>query len=137
MSKQIRSYSELLNEKQRLELLLQTQKQIIYYDIQQIKEELQPVRNTFEFIKKITTRDRTSLLLGLGSDIFISSFVKKFILSKAGWVIKTVIPFFLKNYSSHFIAEQKDKWLEKLTNWISGHKNGKELKKENSHADER
>jgi hypothetical protein len=35
-----------------------------------------------------------------------------------------VIPFFLQNYSSHFIAEQKDKWFEKLKSWL-GHKNGK------------
>jgi hypothetical protein len=51
--------------------------------------------------------------------------VKNFILSRAGWLTRLVVPFFLKNYSSHFLAEQKDKWIEKLKNWL-GHKNGKE-----------
>ena len=125
MSKRFTSYKELLEEKQQLEVLLQAQKQLIRYDVEEIKLKLQPVRNVLEFVKKITTRDRSNLLLDLGSDIAINSLVKNFILSRAGWLTKLIVPFFVKNYSSHFIAEQKDKWLEKLKDWL-GHKNGKE-----------
>jgi hypothetical protein len=125
MSKRFNSYDDLVKEKQQLEVLLQVQKQVIRYDVEEIKLKLQPVKETLEFVKKITTRDRTNLLLDLGSDIAITTFVRNFILSKAGWVTRLVIPFFLKNYSSHFIAEQKDKWFEKLKGWL-GHKNGKE-----------
>jgi hypothetical protein len=125
MSKRFTSYDDLVKEKQQLEVLLQVQKQVIRYDVEEIKLKLQPIKETFEFLKKITTKDRTNLLLDLGSDIAINSLVRNFILSKAGWLTKLVVPFFLKNYSSHFIAEQKDKWLEKLKNWL-GHKNGKE-----------
>ena len=125
MSKRFTSYDELLKEKQQLEVLLQAQKQVIRYDVEEIKLKLQPVKETFEFVKKITTKDRTNLLLDLGSDIAINTFIRNFILSKAGWLTRLVIPFFLKNFSSHFIAEQKDKWLEKLKSWL-GHKNGKE-----------
>jgi hypothetical protein len=129
MSNQIRSYDDLLKERQRLENLLQAQKEVIFYDVGEIKERLQPVKSIVEFIGKITTKDRSNLLLNLGSDIAINAIVKKFILSKAGWVVRTVVPFFLKNYSSHFIAEQKEKWLEKLTEWL-GYKNGKGHKTE-------
>ena len=125
MSKRFTSYDDLLKEKQQLEVLLQVQKQLIRYDVEEIKLKLQPVKETLEFLRKITSKDRTSLLLDLGSDIAINTFIKNFILSKAGWLIRLVIPFFLKNYSSHFIAEQKDKWFEKLKSWL-GHKNGKE-----------
>ena len=125
MSKRFTSYDDLVKEKQQLEVLLQVQKQVIRYDVEEIKLKLQPIKETFEFLKKITTKDRTNLLLDLGSDIAINTLVRNFILSKAGWLTKLVIPFFLKNYSSHFIAEQKDKWLEKLKSWL-GHKNGKE-----------
>jgi len=43
--------------------------------------------------------------------------------------------FFLKNYSSHFLAEQKDKWIEKLRKWM-GHTNGETHKEDKSHARE-
>ena len=125
MSKRFTSYKELLKEKQQLEVLLEAQKQVIRCDVEEIKLKLQPVKETLEFVKKITTKDRTNLLLDLGSDIAINTLVRNFILSKAGWFTRLVIPFFLKNYSSHFLAEQKDKWLEKLKSWL-GHKNGKE-----------
>jgi hypothetical protein len=129
MNKQFTSYDDLLKEKQQLEILLQAQKQVIHYDIQEIKAQLQPVKDTVEFIKKLMTKDKTSLLLNFGSDILINSVVKQFILSRAGWFTRAVVPFFLKNYSSHFLAEQKEKWFDKLTSWLS-HRNGKEKKKE-------
>jgi hypothetical protein len=124
MTRKIRSYDDLVKEKQRLELLLQAQKEVIYYDIQEIKEELQPVKKVLEFIKKITTKDKTNLLLTLGSDIAINAIVKRFLLQKAGWVARNVVPFFMKNYSSHFLSEQKEKWIEKLRSWL-GHTNCK------------
>jgi hypothetical protein len=129
MNKQIRTYEDLLNEKQRLEVLVQAQKQLIYYDIQEIKEKLAPVTNTLEVIKKFVTKDKTNLLLTIGSDLAINTLVKNFILSRAGWLTRTIIPYFLKNYSSHFVAEQRDKWFDKLKNWL-GHRNGKEQKED-------
>ena len=129
MNKQMRTYEDLLNEKQRLEVLVQAQKQVIYYDIQEIKEKLAPVTNTLEVIKKFVTKDKTNLLLTIGSDLAINTLVKNFILSRAGWLTKIIIPFFLKNYSSHFVAEQKDKWFDKLKSWLR-HKNGKEHKED-------
>ena len=129
MNKRFNSYDDLLKEKQQLEILLEAQKQVIRYDIQELKAQLQPLKDAIDFIGKITTKDKTSLLLNLGSDIAINTIVKGFILSRAGWFTKTVVPFFLKNYSSHFLAEQKEKWFEKLSSWIS-HRNGKEKKKE-------
>lgn len=125
MNKRFTSYKELLEEKQQLEVLLKAQKEVIRCDVEEIKLKLQPVKESLEFVKKITTKDKSNLLLNIGSDIAITALTKNFILSRAGWLARQVIPFFLKNYSSHFIAEQKDKWIEKLKHWL-GHKNGKE-----------
>jgi len=45
------------------------------------------------------------------------------------------VPFFMKNYSSHFLAEQKEKWIEKLRDWLN-HANGKQTAdKEEEEAD--
>ena len=125
MNKSIHSYKDLLEEKQRLEVLLVEQRQVLRNDVQELKTQLEPLKRAVEFIRKITTKDKTALLLTIGSDIVINSVVKRFILSRAGWFVRNVVPYFLKNYSSHFLAEQKDKWIEKLRSWL-GHKNGKE-----------
>jgi len=129
MNKSIHSYEHLLKEKKRLELLLDTQKMIIHQDVQELKAQLQPVRDVLHFVKKKTTRDKSSLLLTIGSDIVINGVVRRFILSRAGWFMRTIIPYFLKNYSSHVLADQTEKWIEKLKSWI-GHKNGNEHRKQ-------
>ena len=129
MNKSIQSYKDLLKEKERLELLVQTQKMIIHEDVQQLKVQLQPARDVLHFVKKLTTRDKSSLLLTIGSDILINSVVRQFILSRAGWFMRTIIPYFLKNYSSHVLVEQTEKWMDKLRSWL-GHKNGKEHHKQ-------
>ena len=129
MTKSIRTYQDLLEEKQRLEILLAAQRELVHADVQELKAQLQPLKDAIGFIKKITTKDKTSLLLTIGSDILINSVVKRFVLSRAGWFVRNVVPYFLRNYSSHFMGEHKDKWLEKLRSWL-GHKNGKEHEKE-------
>jgi hypothetical protein len=125
MNKSIRSYKDLVEERQRLEILLVEQRQVLRNDVQELKAQLEPLKRVVEFIRKITTKDKTALLLTIGSDIVINSVVKRFVLSRAGWFVRNVVPYFLKNYSSHFLAEQKEKWIEKLRAWL-GHKNGNE-----------
>lgn len=130
MNKRFHSYNDLLEEKQHLEVLLQAQKQIIRSDIQELKHQLEPIKDAIATLKKFTTKDKTNLLLTFGSDIAINALLKNFILSRAGWFARTVVPYFLKNYSSHFLADQKEKWFDKLVSWIRRHKNGKEHQKE-------
>lgn len=129
MNKRFTTYEELVKEKQYLHLQIQAKKQVINNDIQEIKAQLQPARDAIEFVKKITSKDKSSILLNIGSDLAINTIVKRLILSRTGWLTKLVIPYLLKNYSSHFLAEQKDKWFNKLSSWL-GHKNGKEPVKE-------
>ena len=134
MTKSIRSYKDLLEERA-LEAVLVEQRQLLQDDVQELKTQLEPIKHVVDFIRRITTKDKTSLLLTIGSDIVINSVVKRFILSRAGWFVRNVVPYFLKNYSSHFLAEQKDKWIEKLRSWL-GHKNGKEQESEKEPSDE-
>jgi len=135
MNKAIRSYKDLLDKKQRLEVLVVEQQQVLRNDVQELKVQLEPLKRVVEFIKKITTKDKTNLLLTIVSDIAINSVVKRYILSRAGWFVRNIVPYFLKNYSSHFLSEQKDKWIEKLRSWL-GHKNGKAQKTEKEEPDE-
>lgn len=118
MITKINTYEDLVQEKQRLQSLLQVQKQIIREDIEDIKEELQPIKVAMSAVGKITSRDPGNWAMNFAGNKLIDLVVKKLILRKAGWLTKIAVPFFLKNVSSHVIAENKDKILDKLFSWV-------------------
>src|SRR5690242_5323247 len=114
MTKPITTYEELLMEKNRLQALLRVQKDIVHNDIQEIKQELAPVKSAIEFVSKITTKEPGNFLLNATSNTLIDLVVKKFLLARSGWLTKVAVPFFLKNYSSHIIDENKDTIMSKI-----------------------
>jgi len=125
MTTKINTYEDLIQEKQRLQLLLQMQKQWIREDIDEIKEELQPIKVAMSAVGKITSREPGNWAMNFAGNKLIDLVVKKLILRKAGWLTRIAVPFFLKNVSSHVIAENKDKILDKLFSWIGkASKNG-------------
>ena len=102
------------------------QKAVLRQDFHEIKEELAPVKNAISVIGKITTKDNTNWLLTTAADTAIDLLVRKFILSRAGWFTRIILPFFMKNFSSHLIADNKDKIFSKISSWFGGGKsNGK------------
>jgi len=122
MTKPIQTYQDLLDERQRLEALLQLQKEAVHQDILELKAQLGPVTSALSMAGKLVTRDKGNLILNAGAHTVIDLVVKKLILSRAGWITKLVVPFFLKNYSSHVIADNKESLAAKLFSWI-GKKN--------------
>jgi hypothetical protein len=127
MNKRIQSYSDLVAERERLQMLLEMQKEIVSGDIAEIKEQLKPVTSFLSFSGKLITRDGSNFVLNAGANTIIDLVVKKLILSRAGWLTRRVVPFLLKNYSSHFLSENKGVLLEKLFSWIGKRNaNGKE-----------
>ena len=130
MNKKISTYKELIEEKQNLEVLLKAQKELIRYDVEELKVQLKPVTDVLANIKKFTSRDKTEFLVNIGSDIAVNTLVKRLILGNAGWLAKLIIPYFMKNFTSNIVAEQKDKWLHKLAKWLNRNKNGNHKEKE-------
>ena len=118
MTTKINTYEDLVQEKRRLEVLLQMQKQTIRADFNEIKEQLQPVRMAMSAIGKVTSRDPGNWMMNFAGNKLIDLVVKKLILRKAGWLTKIAVPFFLKNVSSHVIADNKDKIMDKLFSWV-------------------
>ena len=130
MNKRITTYKELIEEKQKLEVLLKAQKELIRYDVEELKLQFKPVADVISGLKKFTTRDKTEILVNIGSDIAVNTLIKRLLLGRAGCLARLIIPYFMKNFTSNIVAEQKDKWLHKLAKWLSGNKNGKEKHKE-------
>jgi hypothetical protein len=124
MSKRINSYQDLVEEKTRLEALLSAQKELVRQDVNEIREELAPLKTAVTWIGKVTTKDKGNWLMTATADTIIDIVLKKMVLSKAGWITKLVVPFFMKNFSSHVIADNKNKIVSALSSFLSK-KNGK------------
>ena len=113
MNSPIKNYDDLLQEEQRLLQKIRLQEQLIKEDFSGIKESLKPVGNVMKVVNKIATRDHTGPLMSFGLDLGTDLFVRKILLARAGWLTKIVIPFIIKNYSSHIINEEKRSKLAK------------------------
>jgi hypothetical protein len=119
MSK-IKTYEDLLKEEQRLLSQLKSTELLIRDDIAGVKEGLKPIGRVVNTIGKFTTRDKTNAFANFGLDFSVDLIVRKFLLAKAGWFTKILIPYVIKNYSSHIINEkQRAKLMQKINNIFS------------------
>jgi hypothetical protein len=118
MTKEIRTYKDLLEEKAKLKIILGDQKLQIKEDWQGIKEELQPVIHVADTVRNFFTRKATQSALQLGVNLFTDGFVKKVLLARTGWITRFLIPFFIKNFASH-VTDKPEKLIHKIKNLFS------------------
>lgn len=109
----IRTYEHLLQEEQRLKEQLTVQEAAIRQDIAGMQENFEPVKKVFRTINKIFTRDNRVPFFNIGLELGIDMVLRRFILARAGWFTRILIPYLVKNYSSHIIGEEKRKILLK------------------------
>jgi hypothetical protein len=107
MNSTIRTYEDLLKEQQRLLGIIKTQEELIRKDFAGVKEGLKPFNKVAQQINKMATRDNSAPLMNFGLEFGVDLLLRKFILARAGWFTKIMIPFLVKNYSSHIIGEEK------------------------------
>jgi hypothetical protein len=119
MSQTIKTYADLCEERDRVKSLLIVQKQKIRDDWEELKEEFLPVKNAFGVVGKFTHADKSNPLINAGLKIASDLFLKNFVLAKAGWVTKLAVPFVVKNYSSHLLAEKGGNFLGKVFNFFT------------------
>jgi len=124
MKRKIRTYEDLEKEEQLLEELLRSQKELIHIEIDLLKQQLKPAQMALQFVGKITTADKHNPLLTGGANTIIDTVLKNFVLARSGWITKLLVPFFVKNYSSHLIADNKDTIINKVASIFSS-KNGR------------
>jgi hypothetical protein len=136
MNSSIKTYDDLLLRKRNLENQLEAQKELIKLDFLELKMGVQQYFRGFSSVTNFFTRDKKSWLLGLGANTLIDVFVKRVLLARAGWLTRLIVPIFLKNYSSHFIAEHQDEWAQSLMQWLTKSKNGTEEEKVSSETEE-
>lgn len=111
----IKTYEDLEAEEKRLQGLLYSHKENIKDSLAAVKANLNPFKQVAATAKRLFSRDRSNPMMKLGLDIGVDVVLRKFLLAKAGWFTKIVVPFFVKNYSSYFINEyKKSKLLQKI-----------------------
>jgi hypothetical protein len=134
MNPNIHTYDDLLRHQQQMEAMLKAQKELVIEDLKELKGEFKPAISALGFIGKFTVRDKSNSLLTVATGNLVDLILRRVVLARAGWVTKLVVPFFLKNFSSNFIAQHKDEFVEKLFTWISPKNgNGKETPAATSH----
>jgi hypothetical protein len=112
----------MLEEEERLQQLLKAQKLQLQSDLQGIKHELKPFTNLAGTVKKFLTRKSGQAITSFSIRLLVDGLVKNLVLARAGWLTRMAVPFFLKNYASHF-ANEPGSFMDKLKHMFG--RNGK------------
>lgn len=128
MSKKLQSYDELLEERARLEELLKTQKALVQSNFTVLKDTLKPIgnatSNVFSVISKVGAKEKSSPLVNLGLDFGTEVLLKRMLLARSGWFMRVVVPFVVRNYSSHLFADKsKPSFLKAMQKMFTKAKN--------------
>ena len=119
----ITTYEDLRQEESRLKQKLTLQKAELSHHFQVLTDKLSPVEKIAGVVKNITTPDTRNPFVNTGINFAIDLLLRRFYLSKVGWIPKLVLPFVLKNMSSNLV-NKKGKGLFKTVKSFFG-KNGK------------
>ena len=119
MTKKIKTYKDLLNERENLELLLDAQMELFRIEVKEIEDKIFPAINMVNTVGKFATYNSKALLLTTASDILIDLLVDVSGLNKKNWVGRIAIPQAVKNFSSHLLANHKDEIVSMFASFIS------------------
>lgn len=118
MNERIRTYEDLLKYKEGLQRQLKEQKELIYYDIQEIREELKPVSEAVKQISHFFIPSKDHSWLVRGTNTIVDMLLRNVFLRRSGWIVKAVVPFLVHNISSHLVAENKKGIVHKVLTWM-------------------
>jgi hypothetical protein len=114
----IDNYHQLLNEKERLERLIENQKNIIRHDLDELKiefkKEIKPAIDAAMFVKRFAKpQTRKQAILTTGTGIILDLALRK-ILKGSNVVIQFLLPRLIKNYTSNMFLNAPKKSLSQV-----------------------
>ncbi len=133
MSKEIKTYNDLLEEKERLEALLKLQKESVAQSARELNASFKPVYHAASFLGTMVTRDSTNPVLGTAANSIIDLVLRNIVLGRSGWIARNLIPAIVKNMSSHYIADNEDAIFNKIFKFVGIGKK----KKKHKHSPEK
>ena len=121
----IRTYSDLQEEKKRLEAVLCIQKEIIHHDLIELREEFKPVLKVLSMVGKITNRNGSNPLIAMGVNLVGEVFLGNLALTRGTKLVRLVVPFLAKKVSSYFQKNDRATIFQKLAGiWKKARSNG-------------
>jgi hypothetical protein len=104
----IKSYKDLLAEKQRLKEKFAVQKTELTAEIASLKDVINPfsgiLKTAGSTIGKFISPDKSMGILNTGLGFAVDVIVRKLILKKSNWLVKLAAPFLIRNLLSHLAA---------------------------------
>jgi hypothetical protein len=120
MSKHITSHKDMMLEKQRLEALLEAQKELIELDLKGIKSKLKPATNAISFLGNFKKKTASNPLLGIAVGLSTDILLRKVLFRRAGWAVKTVMPFLMRRVTTSLVSNPaKPGLLGKIVNKLT------------------
>jgi hypothetical protein len=110
----IRSYSDLVKERERLQATLLFQKGLVRQDLETLKEELRPAANIISTIGRITHATKDNPLVGIATTVASELLLGNMLLSRGGKAVKLVVPFVAKKIFSLFLEQGGSNIFHKL-----------------------
>lgn len=98
MSKAIKTYADLLEEKQRLHAILFSQKQAVKNNISSIKQSLSPLHIGYKYASRFFSRGANNPFLNIITQIFTSFVLKQLIRRRIGWIKRRSLEIFIGNF---------------------------------------
>ncbi|MHA4845337.1 hypothetical protein ACX0G7_14290 [Flavitalea antarctica] len=104
MSKNITTHEEMMLEKKRLEALLEAQKELIELDLKGLKSDLKPASKAIAFVGSFKNKAASNPLLGIAVGLTTDILMRKLLLKRAGWAVKTVLPFVMRRVTTNLVS---------------------------------
>ena len=118
MNKKPGTYKELEQRRKDLDLLLKAKKELVIADLKMMQAELNGPRAILKTAGQFVSPKKTNSLLKAGIGKSVDLLVDGLLLGRAGWVTRTLISYFARNYSTHQVESKKDSVLQKISTWF-------------------
>jgi hypothetical protein len=99
----IRTYEDLQEMKHRLEAELVIRREVIKEDVAALKREWKPVMDLVSGFSDMPAKMKAHPILSMGIGLLGEVVIKNFLLARAGWISKLILPVLATNFSSHIL----------------------------------
>ena len=117
MKTKIQNVEDVRAERSRLKNQIETSRSNLRHELGLIKKELNPVNQALGVVTDIFTTPRKGLL-SLGVGFGVDMVLKRFILARAGWLPRLVVPFLVRNATTNYISKNRTSVVENMLNWV-------------------
>ena len=96
-----------------MQQLVDEKKHQINADFDEIKEELNPIKQVTHAVQNILVNHNHDKIIKMGVNLAVDLILTRLVLKKAGWATKVIVPFVVKNIVLNYLDKHRDEILTK------------------------